>query len=311
MSDIETRLFRYFVAVAEELHFTQAALRLGITPPTLTQQIQKLESQLGVKLLRRKGNTKVTITEAGQSFLIEARESLRHVEQAATVARKAGRGELGRVELGFMTSLSCAGLLEGWIGDFRRANPAVEITMHRLGPVAQMGGIARNELDVCFTRTPHKYPSGVRGFEVYRQSMALALPHEHPLARTKVISPAMLRNETFVNTPPDVDAGLLGYAEAVAKIGKFTPQVVKRDDDFMALLKYVALGYGITVVPQLIRGLNVPNVVFRDIASNPGPKTSMAFVYRDDSSPSAKRLIKHMLSHRLPPHGTGAHPRMS
>jgi DNA-binding transcriptional LysR family regulator len=105
MSHIENRLFNYFVAVAEELHFARAAERLGITPPTLTQQIQKLESQLGVKLLRRKGNTKVLITEAGQRFLTGARETLRQAEEAAAIARQAGRGELGRVELGFLAPL--------------------------------------------------------------------------------------------------------------------------------------------------------------------------------------------------------------
>jgi DNA-binding transcriptional LysR family regulator len=309
MSDIDTRLFRYFVAVADEQHFARAAERLRITPPTLTHQIKKLESWLGARLFQRKGNRKVIVTEAGQRFLAEARELLRRVDEAAAIARQAGRGELGRLEVGFMTSLFCAEPLQGWIGDFRQANPAIEITMRRLGPVAQIAGIVRKELDAGFTRTPHKYPSGVRGFEVYRQPMAVALPREHPLARNKHIRPAMLKNETFVNTPPEVDVGLSGYTEAVAGIANFTPRVVRRDDDFIALLTYVRLGYGITVVPQLITGLNVPNVVFRNIAGNPGPETSIAFVYRDDPSPSAKRLIKHMQRHTLPPRGAGAHPR--
>jgi DNA-binding transcriptional LysR family regulator len=95
MSRIETRLLHYFIAVAEERHFAQAALRLGITPPTLTQQIQKLERDLGTKLLRRKGNMPVVLTAAGQRLLAEAREALRHLEQAAAKTRQAGRGELG------------------------------------------------------------------------------------------------------------------------------------------------------------------------------------------------------------------------
>jgi DNA-binding transcriptional LysR family regulator len=164
MSDIETRLFRYFVAVAEEQHFARAALRLRISPPTLTYQIKKLESQLGAKLLERKGNRQVVVTEAGQRFLARAREVLRQVEEAAAIARQAGRGELGRLELGFVISVSCAGLLRSWIGAFQQINPAIDITIHKLAPIAQITGILRKELDGGFTRTPLKYPSGVRGF---------------------------------------------------------------------------------------------------------------------------------------------------
>ena len=122
MSDIESRLLRYFVAVAGERHFAQAALRLGITAPTLTQQIRKLERDLGTKLLRRKGNTPVVLTAAGQRLLVEAREALRHVEQAAARTRQAGRGELGRLELGFMNSLSAAGLLQNWMDTFQQSH---------------------------------------------------------------------------------------------------------------------------------------------------------------------------------------------
>ena len=125
---LELRHLRYFVAVAEEQHFARAALRLGITPPTLTSQIKKLEHQLGAKLLKRKGNTRVVVTEAGQRFLADSREVLRHVEQAATSARQVGRGELGRLDIGFNTGVSFAGLLRTWIAEFQRANPAIEAT---------------------------------------------------------------------------------------------------------------------------------------------------------------------------------------
>jgi DNA-binding transcriptional LysR family regulator len=299
MTDIETRLFRYFVALAEEQHFTRAALRLGITPPTLTHQIKKLESELGAKLLERRGNTHVLLTEAGQRFLSRARELLRHVEEAAAVARQAERGELGRLELGFMSSVSCAGLLRTWLGPFQQANPAIDITIHKLVPMAQITGILHNELDAGFTRTPHKYPSGVRGFEVYRQPMVLALPNEHPLARRKEISPAMLAREAFVKTTPELAVGFFGYTEAIGGLGNFIPRVVKRDEDFITVLAYVALGYGIAVVPELVKRLDVANVVFRDIAADPPPQTSIAFVYGSDPSPSAKLLIRHMQSHAL------------
>jgi len=115
----------------------------------------------------------------------------------------------------------------------------------------------------------------------------------------------MLRNETFVNTTAELDVAFFGHTEAVAGIGNFTPQISKRDNDFSTLLTYVALGDGIAVIPQIMRRISVPNVVFRDIAGSPVPQTSLAFVYRDDASPSANLLIKHMRHHALA-HGRGA-----
>lgn len=307
MDDIETRLFRYFVALAEEQHFARAALRLGITPPTLTHQIKKLESELGAKLLERKGNRQVVVTEAGRRFLARAREVLRQVEYAAAIARQAGRGELGRLEIGFVISVSCAGLLRSWIGAFQQANPAIDITIHKLAPVAQIAGILRKELDAGFTRTPLKYPSGVRGFEVYRQPLVLALPSEHPLVRREKISPAMLAREAFVSTTTELNLGFSGHTETIARIGNFIPRVVKREDDFIAVLAYVALGRGIAVVPEIVKTISLANVVFRDITADV-PQTSIAFVYGRNPSPSANLLIRHMQPYALRNHGRGAAP---
>jgi DNA-binding transcriptional LysR family regulator len=308
MSDIETRLLRYFVAVAEEQHFANAAERLRITPPTLTHQIKKLETELGARLLQR-GGRKVVVTDAGQRFLTRARDILRDVEEAAAIARQAGRGELGRLQLGFVAPVFSAGLLERWVGPFEQAHPAIDIAIHRLAPMAQIAGIVRKELDAGFARPPNKYPSGVRGFEVYRQPLVLALPSKHPLARHEAISPAMLAGEAFVNTIPELDVGFFGYTEIIAGIGNFIPRVVKRNADLIAVLGYVGRGHGIAVVPELMAKTTiVSDVVFRNIAADPVPPTSIAFVYGSDPSPSAKLLIRHMQRHALRNHGGGAPP---
>jgi len=301
MVDIETRLFRYFVAVADERHFTRASQRLGISGPTLSQQIKKLEDQLGVKLFKRKGNTHVEVTEAGLRFLERAREVLRQVEEAKIVAQQAARGELGRIDIGFMAAATCSGLMAKLLGDFQQANPAIEINMHKLVPKAQITSIIRKDLDVGFTRCPDKYPPGLEGFEIYRQSLMLALPAKHPLARQKKINPADLKDELFVNTGPELDVGFWGHTEAVAGVGKFTPRVVKRDDDLIGILTYVSIGYGIGVIPKSISRMDVPNVVYRELAANSVPMTSVAFVYRrNDASPSVALLTKYMRRHALP-----------
>ena len=308
MDDIETRLFRYFVALAEEQHFARAAERLGISPPTLTSAIQKLERDLGAKLARRKGNTGVALTETGRQFFTQAQRVLRQVKEATVTARQAARGEVGRIELGYMIAVSFADPLETWIGEFQRDNPGIEIGMHWMGSITQIAGMVGNELDAGFTRTPHEYPAGLRGIEIYREPLMLALPGKHRLAQHKEIRPAMLRDETFVNTTSEVDVGFFGYTDVVAKMGNFTPRVSRRDNDFLTLLTFVRLGYGIAVVPQLMTRMNLPNVVFRDIAADPVPQASIAFVYRNDSSPSAKRLIKHMQHHAKSQHRPNGSP---
>jgi DNA-binding transcriptional LysR family regulator len=298
MADIETRLFRYFAVLAEEQHFSHAAHRLDITPPTLTHQIKKLERLVGARLVERKGNTHVALTQAGLRFFERAQHVLRQVEEAKIVAQQAQRGEVGRIDIGFMASAVCSGVLQKSLADFCRANPAIEINMRKLVPMDQIKAIMRKDLDAGFTRSPHKYPAGLEGFDVHRQPMVLALPAKHPLARRKTITPAALKEELFINTGPELDVGFLGHAEAVA--GHFTPRVVKRDDDFMTILTYVSMGYGIGVIPQTMTRMNIPNVVFRELAANTVPKSAIAFVYRrNDSSPQTDLLIKHMRSHAL------------
>lgn len=308
MSDIEIRLFRYFVALAEERHFAHAALRLKITPPTLTHQIKKLESELGAQLVVRKGNTLVTLTEAGRRFLASAQQVIRQAEEAAAIARQAERGEVGRIDLGFMTSVSCGGLLQTWIGEFQQTNPAIDIAMRQLVPMAQIAATIRKELDAGFTRPPHKYPGGVQGFDIYREPLVLALPSQHPLTRHTNVTPAMLRDEAFINTTAEREVGFLNDTDIIAKMGNFTPRVVRRDDSLITVLTYVANGYGIAIVPQLMKTINISNLVFRDITASPVPHTPIAFIYRDDPSPSAKLLIKHMQRHALQTRGVGAPP---
>jgi DNA-binding transcriptional LysR family regulator len=178
-----------------------------------------------------------------------------------------------------------------------------------MSPVAQISAILRKEVDVGFARGPHKYPSGVRGFEISRQKMMLALPSEHPLAGQKKINPAMLAGEAFVSTPPELELGFFGYTEAVARIGKFVPRVVQRDDDYTVLLTYVALGHGIAVVPESVtKTMTFANVTFCNIAADPVPQTSICFIYGTSASPSTKLLIQHMQRFSLRNRGGGGTP---
>lgn len=301
MSEIETRLFRYFVALADEQHFGRAALHLGISPPTLTNQIQKLEAELGARLVERRGNTHVVLTEAGKRFLERARNVLREAAEAKAVAQQVARGETGRLEVGFMTVVSLLGLAAEFIGGFRKQNPGVELVLRGMVTIEQINAILGRTLDFGFVRPPDHYPVGLHGIVVARGGMVLALPADHPLVRHKRIAPEALRGEAFINTPPDLDIRFWNPTAELGVAGGFTPTVVRRVKDLVSILTYVSAGVGIAMVSRAFMRMDVPNVVYREFDMETPPQRTIAFVYRkNEASPAALAFIKHMRRHALP-----------
>ena len=154
MAHTELRLFRYFVALCDEKNFSRAAERLAITPPTLTHQIQKLEKELNVRLLNRKTKMKFQLTDAGTRFLESARDVLLRADAAEKTARKAARGEIGRLEIGYMIATAYSGLVQRYIRSFQNTHTGIDITLHQVSTVALVGAIIANELDAGFARMP-------------------------------------------------------------------------------------------------------------------------------------------------------------
>jgi len=301
MAEIETRLFRYFVALADERHFGRAAANLGISPPTLTTQIKKLEQQIGTKLVQRRGNTHVELTEAGLRVLERSRNVLREAQEAVAVAQQAARGEIGRIEIGLMPSVIWSGLIQRFIGEFYRANPAIEIFLHVMNPTEQFSAMIQKDIDCGFVRSPHEYPGGIVGVEIFSQPMILALPEQHRLACHKKIDPADLKDEIFVNPPTVLELGFWGHTQAVAALGNFVPRVEKRAHDMILGLTYVAAGFGIGIFPKSMSKIGIPNVIYREFATEAIPESTVAFIYRrDDFSPATKLLVAFMRQYELP-----------
>jgi DNA-binding transcriptional LysR family regulator len=295
MAEIETRLFRYFAGLAEEQHFGRAAVNLGISAPTLTTAIKKLEGQLGAKLVERRGNTHVELTEAGLRVLERARNVLREAKEAVVVAQQAARGEIGRLEIGLMPSVIWSGLIQKFVGEFQRANPAIEIFLHLMNVTEQHNALIKEELDCGFVRSPHTYPPEIVGIDVFRQPMVLALPKQHRLTSCKTIDPTDLKDEIFVNPPTVFELAYWEDTGAVAALGNFVPKVEKRAHDMILGLTYVAAGFGISIIPQLMTHIGIPNVVYREFKPGTAPISTVAFVYRrDTSSPAIKLLVTFM-----------------
>jgi DNA-binding transcriptional LysR family regulator len=288
---MELRHLRYFQAVAEELHFARAAARLGISAPTLTQQVQALERDLGVMLLRRSKRS-VALTEAGRRFLDEARATLRRAEQATLVARQAARGEIGLIEIGYVTSSSCLGLISTVLADFRRSNPLVDVQLHHMETVRQLSELTDGHIDVGFLRPPIRYPVGITGSVVWRQPFIIAMPADHPLAAGNRIRPASLAGERFVASSVELEIGFGGQIQEIAAEGKFAPKIVGRAPDMLTILTLVASGAGVAFVPESFRKVAIPGVAYRDLAGPPR-NASLAFVRRrDDTAPAVKAFVR-------------------
>jgi DNA-binding transcriptional LysR family regulator len=295
MREIETRLFRYFVALADEQHFGRAALNLSISPPTLTHQIQKLEAHVGVKLVERRGNTHLVLTEAGRRFLSRARNVLREAREAEAAAQQAARGETGRLEIGFMAVVSMSGMVAKFIGGFQKKYPGIELILRSAVTNDQISAILAGTLDFGFVRAPDHFPIGVKGFIVSRQPMVLAMPSSHPLARRKSIDPSALKGERFINTSPDLDVGFWRHLHAVGTLGDFTPNVVRRAKDVMGMLSYVSAGQGVAAVSSAFMKMAMPNVTFRPFDTAEPLTAPIAFVYRENqASPAGKAFIDFM-----------------
>ena len=176
---MELRHLRYFVVVAEELHFRRAAERLHMSQPPLSQQIRQLEEEIGATLLLR-NQRQVELTAAGQAFFIRAREILDAVEDAARQARRVQRGEVGRLAVGFVGSAMYSFVPE-LLRTFRDHAPDITLRLHELGTSEQLRQLEDGRLDVGFIRVPRARPE-LKIETVVEEPVVAALPDAHPLA---------------------------------------------------------------------------------------------------------------------------------
>ena len=290
---MELRHLRYFVAVAEKLHFSRAAEQLNISTPTLSHQIQALETMLGAQLLSRKKKSAVTLTQTGKRFLEEARATLRQAENAELVGKRAARGDIGSIAIGYILSASCIGLLPELIGEFQKENPGVSLQLKRMETFPQMKAVIEGDLDIGFIRAPQRYPAELTGFVVDRHPYYAALPESHPLAARKQITPALLAKERFVSGPLEIDVGFWGNLGAVSKPGQ-SLEIVERTPDIFSLLTFVAAGVGLGVISAPMRNVTIPGVVYRkNVGAHQEAEIAVAF-RKSESAPAVKSFIQRL-----------------
>jgi DNA-binding transcriptional LysR family regulator len=287
---MELRHLRYFAAVAEELHFARAATRLNIAPATLSEQIRSLETLVGASLLVRKARS-VTLTKAGEMFLVEARATLAQADRAAAIGRLAGRGELGTINLGFVLSSACSGLVGSAVAAFRQSRPNVMVNLRKAETYAQYEALVAGNLDVGFARAPKRYPPQLTGFVVDRQNLLVAIPAGHHLASRQTIDPEALFGEPLVTTYLEMELGFWGHVSAVIPLTQ--AQIVIRVPDLFSLLTVVSSGSAIAVVSSCVNCIQLPGVIYRPIKAS---RTSdHVLVHRRGETSSLVQAFVHMV----------------
>ncbi len=285
---MELRHLRYFVAVAEELHFSRAAARLHIAQPPLSQQVRHLEHELGVALFTRT-RRRVELTAAGRAFLAEARGVLEQAERATRIARRAGGGEIGHLSVAFVPSADLD-LLPRVLRVWRQRFPDVELELQVLFAAAQMEALLAGRIQVGLVRLPIAPQRGVIAERVQSEPLVAALPQRHRLARRRSVRLADLGDETLLLFPRHVAPGYYDVLVGAFEAAGITPRVF-HPGTLQTNLALVSAGLGVTLLPASIRNLRRTGVVYRPLASA-APEVELAVVYRhDERSPTVPAFV--------------------
>jgi DNA-binding transcriptional LysR family regulator len=285
---MEFRHLRYFIAVAEELHFGRAAERLHIAQPPLSQQIRQLEEELGFQLFHRTKRS-VQLTEAGQAFLKEARRVLKQLEQAVQVGQLTNRGEMGQLVLGFVSS-AAYNVLPTILRHFRALAPAVKLTLRELTTDQQLNRLRAGRIDIGLLRPPVE-EEGLAQLILLQEPLMVALPELHPLAEQAQISLKAIANEPFILFPRHLAPGLYDQIISLCQTAHFSPNVAKEAVQMQTIVSLVAAEMGIAIVPASLQNLQRTGVVYRPMQEQT-PKAAIALVWRhQDASPTVQRFL--------------------
>ncbi len=288
---MELRHLRYFIAVAEELHFGRAAELLGISQPPLSQQIQALEQEVGARLFERT-NRRVALSEAGRLFLDEARQVLAQVDKAANVARRAQLGELGEMKIGFTSSAPFNAGIPKAIYAFRQAFPAVHLNLEEMSSKGVADALVDETIEVGLIR-PLPLPDSLTWVELFSEPLVALLNADHPLAQGSEAGLYMsaLAEEPFVFFPRSYGSGLYAQLISLATQAGFSPHFAQEAGEAMTIIGLVSAGLGVSVLPASYQSMRIEGVVYRKLL-DPEAVTSVWLVQRNaNTSAMAKAFV--------------------
>ncbi|GLZ75871.1 transcriptional regulator [Actinorhabdospora filicis] len=277
-----------FTVLAEELHFGRAAARLGIAQPPLSQQIRRLETTVGHRLLSRDSG-RVALTPAGRELLPVARRVLGGLADGLAAARAVGEGRAGRLRIGFAASLALT-VLPGLLREFRDRYPGVLLDIAEMTTGPQLDALREGSIDVGLLREP---PGGLTDLlfaTVDEERFVAVLPSSHPLAARSSVPMEALAAEGFVLLPRDQGPGLFDRIAGLCAAAGFTMRVSQHAVEWLTVCALVGAGLGVSVAPAGIERVRLDGVAFR--AVEPTARTRVAVAWRaGDENPLVARLL--------------------
>ena len=288
---MELRHLRYFVAVAEELHFTRAALRLNIAQPPLSQQIRALEGELGVQLFLRTRRS-VALTDAGHALLVRAREMLAATQSLPGELQRVARGEVGLLRIGFSSTLPLTKLLRDVVADHRRTHPDVALNLREMHSQQQFDGLLRGELDVGLVRYNESAPEGIRLVVLRRDPLRLVVPASHRFARRKSVAIAECRDEPFIGFPGDAGTGTGPLLKRLCAKAGFEPRIAQEAREATTQIGLVAAGLGIAVLPAPLEAVRIEGVHYVSLEDTGALLVMSVATRADEASERVSQFVR-------------------
>jgi DNA-binding transcriptional LysR family regulator len=287
---MELRQLRYFIAVAEELHFTRAALRMHIGQPPLSHAIQMLEEDIGAQLFERTKRS-VRLTAAGQLFLQDARRILALTDSAGETARKAARGETGELRIGFTFSTPFTALFSNVINRYRARYPEVNLIFRELSTNRQLEEIEKQQLDLGFIRPPDGATeetiklTNLRLNTLRRDPLMVVLPSTHALSKKKKIALKELANESFIMYPHKAGTGIYPQIMRLCQAQGFVPKVAHEVGEASTIIGLVAAACGVSILPGSFDRLQMEGVCYRPLSDSDAMTSLLLVRPKSDSNP--------------------------
>lgn len=299
---IELRHLRYFIVVAEELHFSRAAKRLHIAQPGLSQQIKALEGMLGVRLLDRT-KRQVRLTAAGQTLLDEGRRVLSDFDRVLDLARRTGSGLMGQLRVGAISS-AAYGVLPNLLREYRTRYPDVELIFREMMTPIQVNAMRKGEIDIGFMRLP--YDTGTLTTRtVRREELAVLLPEGHPLSGSDEVPLSALAREPLIVWPASPRPSWADYVIGLCRDAGFEPRIAQEANESATAIGFVAAGIGVALAPEGVKLLMRPGVEYRPIAA-PAPVLRLSAVHNSRRTSVTVQKFLEILDEQWPDPDSGA-----
>jgi len=306
---MEIRDLRYFLAVADELHFGRAAAKLHISQPPLTQHIKKLEADLDVRLFDRNKRS-VKLTNAGVALVDEARRLVNDAESLKRLVQNSESGDTGLLRAGFMSAAPLANAREFFIC-LTQELPGISVAWHGLTTSEQIQALHLKQIDLGFVHLPADC-AGLKVLPIVSDQLVIAVYKSHPLANRKTAELKNFSQDRFILPPRSSAPGLYDLMIATCNAAGFSPIIPHRARDMISMVSLVSVGSGVSIVPRWLAGAGFPDVRFLTITGRvPTVQLALAWNPGNTSSVLQRALIalQDRVKKALPPARTAKLPQ--